>query len=157
MMRIGLIIAEFESGFASSFKHTARVKYGVDFDSSVIEQILTNLGHLRHKIQSEEYVDIKVGWEMQLDHVLMLESTLTQILNRYEEVFGIRPLNKKVYEVNQKLRESELLSPQEYAKVVLREVLTPVKQEKKSAQKQIKEDAQRLSVRRALKNRNKIM
>jgi hypothetical protein len=41
-MRIGLIITEFESGFASSFKHTASVKYGVDFDLAHLELELVN-------------------------------------------------------------------------------------------------------------------
>lgn len=45
-MKIGLIIADFESSYSSSFQHTARVKYGVDFNTSNVDTLGMKLNEL---------------------------------------------------------------------------------------------------------------
>ena len=154
-MRIGLIITEFESGFASSFKHTARVKFGVDFDSSIIESILNNLELLKIKISSNLETDTKVGWKMNLDHVLMLERLLYEIINKYEELFYIKPLDKKIYTINAKLREVEQPAPKDFAREVIQAVFTPPESKKMSRAEQIKIEAQNRSLSRAIQASNK--
>jgi hypothetical protein len=154
-MRIGLIITEFESGFASSFKHTARVKYGVDFDSSIVESILNNLELLKNKISSSLEPDTKVGWKMNLDHVLMLERLLYEIINKYEELFYIKPLDKKIYTINAKLREAEQPAPKDFAREVIQAVFSPPESKKMSRAEQIKIEAQNRSLSRAIKASNK--
>ena len=42
-MKITTIINEFESNFASSFKHTSIVKYNIEFKTSIVDDIIQNL------------------------------------------------------------------------------------------------------------------
>ena len=154
-MRIGLIIAEFESGFASSFQHTAKVQYDVDFDSSTISNILDKLICLEEKILLGNAKDVKVGWTMDLNHVQRLLTLLNHILDKYEELFSYRPMNEKIYFVNHQLRESEIISPKDFAYEVIKSLFIPEKQEKLTKKQQLELDAQNLSRVRALKEYKK--
>lgn len=154
-MKIELIIAEFESNFASSFKHTARVKYGVDFKTSSIYDIEENLERLKNKIVAGEFKDVHVGWEMTLEHVIMLQSLLNQILIKYEDVFFKSPTNEKIYTINNKLRNFEAPSAKDFAKDVVKQVFTPDKSEKLSKVERINIEAERISIERALKRHRK--
>lgn len=154
-MRIGLLIAQFESGFASSFKHTARVQYDVDFDSSTVSNILSNLQLLKENILAERKRDIQVPWEMSIEHVLMLEVTLNQIITKYEELFFIRPLDSKIYLVNNKLIESELPCPKDFAKDAIQHIFKPDSGKKISKREQKKIAADSISFNRAMKSFNK--
>jgi hypothetical protein len=122
-MRIGLIIADFEMSFTTSFQHTARVKYGVDFNSS------------------NAYA---------LGLILHVQNLLNQILEKYREVFHVLPPNMKIYTITQKLKESEAPSAKELAKEVLTEVLNPEKPAKTTKAERKKADAEALSAKRAL-------
>lgn len=155
-MRIGLIIAEFESGFGSSFKHTARVQYDVDFESSTIQDILDNLILLEKRILSGEGKSVKVGWQMSLDHVKMLQSLLKQILDKYEEYFHASPENQKIYSVNHKLRETELSSPKDFALDAIKSIFVPVKEDKLSNKERLRLQAESLSRSRAIKAYQKL-
>jgi hypothetical protein len=58
---------------------------------------------------------------MNLDHVIILQSLLNDVINKYDELFHIKPFNKKAYVLNIKLREAE----QPLAKDVIKAVFTP--------------------------------
>ncbi len=92
---------------------------------------------------------------MNLDHVLMLERLLYEIINKYEELFFIRPLDKKIYAINAKLREAEQPAPKDFAREVIQAVFTPTESKKISRAEQIKIAAKNKSLSRALKASNK--
>lgn len=150
-MRIGLIIAEFESGFGSSFKHTARIQYDVDFESSTVQDILDNLAMLKNRILSGEGKRVQVGWQMNVDHVIMLQSLLNQILDKFEELFHQRPVHQKIYSINHKLRETELGSPKDFALDAIKSLFVPVRESKLSKKEKQRLQAENLSRNRALK------
>lgn len=149
-MKIGLIIADFESSYSTSFQYTARVKYGVEFNTSNVDTLGLKLSELKQKVQSNQCNDIHVGFEITLDHVNYVENLFNQILERYKEVFHVLPTNRKIYTINQKLREAESPSTKDLAKEVLGEILTPEKPVKPTKAQRIKADAEAVSKRRAL-------
>lgn len=149
-MKIGLIIADFESSYSTSFQHTARVKYGVDFNTSNVDTLSLKLGELKEKVLANQWNDVHVGLEITVDHVTHVQYLLNQILERYKEVFHVLPTNRKIYTINQKLREAETPSPKEIAKQVLGEILTPDIPAKPTKKQRIKADAEAVSKRRAL-------
>ena len=149
-MRIGLIIADFELNYTTSFQHTARVKYGVDFDSSSTDALALKLKDLKNKIELQQHNNVHVGFEITLEHVLHVENLLNQILEKYKEVFHVLPTNKKVYTIVQKLKEADSPSAKELAKEVLNEVFNPEKVGKPTKAERKKADAEALSKQRAL-------
>ncbi len=149
-MRTGLIIAEFETYYCTSFQHTARVKYDVDFNTSNVDALGLKLAELREKIQSNRHKNVHVGFQITIDHVIHVENLLNQILERYKEIFSVFPSNRKIYTINQKLREADAPSPKDVAKDVLREILNPDVKPKQSKSERIKADAEAVSKKRAL-------
>lgn len=149
-MKIGLIIADFESSYSTSFQHTARVKYDVDFNTSNVDTLGLKLEELKEKLVKNEFKDIHVGLEITLEHITHIQYLLDQILQRYKNVFYILPTNRKIYTINQKLREAETPSPKDIAKEALTEILTPDKPTKQTKAQRIKAEAQTLSKKRAL-------
>ena len=148
-MRIGLIIADFESSYATSFQYTARVKYEVDFDTSNVDSLGDKLVELKHKVENKLHRDVHVGFEITIEHVEHVQDLLQKILNRYIEVYGKLPVNKKNYTINQKLREAETPTSSEIATEVLTQILTP-KKENLSRKDKVKIDAEAKSKQRAL-------
>jgi len=149
-MRIGLIIADFESYFSSSFKNTARVKYDIDFKTSNCNDISENLLQLKNRVDNKMGKDIHVGLEItseDVDHVILL---LSDIREKYIELFKIQPPNMKIYTINQKIRDAVSPSAEEFASEVVNRIITPEKPAKKSKSESIKEEAERLSKKRAL-------
>lgn len=126
-MRIGLIIADFEMSFTTSFQHTARVKYGVDFNSSNADALGLKLNDLKGKFELNQHNDVHVGLEITLEHIMHVQNLLNQILEKYREVFRVLPPNMKIYTITQKLNESEAPTAKELAKEVLTEVFNPEK------------------------------
>jgi hypothetical protein len=149
-MRTGLIIANFELHYTTSFQHTARRKYNVDFDSSDVDSIVENLNELRNKIENNICNDVHVGFEITLEHVIQTQDLIEKIISRYCELFGRLPVNKKIYTINDKLRQAELPTPKEMAKEIVSEILNP-KVENLSKAEKLKIDAEARSKERALK------
>ncbi len=149
-MRIGLIIADFEMSFTTSFQHTARVKYGVDFNSSNADALGLKLNDLKGKFELNEHNDVHVGLEITLEHIMHVQNLLNQIQEKYREVFRVLPPNMKIYTITQKLKESEAPTAKELAKEVLTEVFNPEKPAKLTKIEQKKADAEALSAKRAL-------
>ncbi len=149
-MRIALVIADFEMHFSTSFQYTARMKYEVDFDTSNVESLGVKLNELKHKVENKLYRDIRVGFQITLEHVIYVQDLLQKILNRYNELFGKLPINRKIYTINQKLREAETPSSSDIAKQVLSEILSP-KTDKLTKKERLEIDAKAKSEERALK------
>ena len=149
-MRIGLIIADFEMSFTTSFQHTARVKYGVDFNSSNVDNLGLKLKELKNKFELHQQNDVHVGLELTLEHIIHVQNLLNQIVEKYREVFKVLPPNMKIYTIIQKLKESEAPSAKELAKEVLKEVLTPEKEVKLTKSDRINVEAEKFSKQRAL-------
>lgn len=150
-MRTGLLIADFEHSFTTSFKHTARVKYGVDFTSSNIYEIKQKLGHLKRQIQSGISNSIHVGYDFGVVEVEHIENLLAQIIQRYIELFDLSDVpNKKVYDLFQQLRDAEQQQPKEIVTEALKELLSPPKTSKLSKKEQFAADVERKKKERAL-------
>ena len=124
-MRIGLIIADFELHYTTSFLSTARRKYDVVFTSSNVDSIVENLNELRNKVENNICNDVHVGFEITLEHVIHTQELIEKITSRYCELFGRLPINKKIYTINDKLRQAESPSTREMAKEVVMEILNP--------------------------------
>ncbi len=71
--------------------------------------------------------------------------TLNQIITKYEELFFIRPLDSKIYLVNNKLRESELPCPKDFAKDAIHHIFKPDSGKKISKREQKKIAADSIS------------
>jgi len=140
-MRLTTIINEFEANFASSFIHTALVKYGIEFKTSIINDIVENLAGLKNKLLKGEFQDVHVGWEMTVDHVEMLEKYLDKIITAYKDNFFIHPGQMKVYEVNQKLREIEVPSLKEFTMNVIKGITIDTEKSKLTRAERIKLEA----------------
>ena len=65
-------------------------------------------------------------------------------------MFGKLPINRKIYTINQKLREAETPSSSDIAKQVLSEILSP-KTDKLTKKERLEIDAKAKSEERALK------
>lgn len=158
-MRVGLIIADFESCYSTSFHHTARVKYNVDFDTSIVESIKTKINELKVKFEKNQHNNRHVGFELTLEHILHVELRLNQLIEKYIEVFQILPPHIKIYEVTRQLRETDSPTPKEFAKEVLVEIINPVTPEKLTKSEKLRLDVEEASKKRALttlkKNGNK--
>jgi hypothetical protein len=150
MQRIGLIIADFEMSYSTSFQHTARVKYEVDFNTSNVDSLITNLSLLKDRVINKQHNNKHVGLEITVEDVFHVENLLNQILERYKVVFGVLPKNRKIYTINQKLRESEEPTAKDLAKQVLGEIFSQEKPEKLSRKEQIERAAKLKSKQRAL-------
>ena len=149
-IRIGLIIADFEMNYSTSFQHTARRKFDVDFDTSNVDSLSEKLSDLRYKVENNIQNEVHVGFEITLEHVIHVQELLQKILNRYIELFGKLPVNRKIYTINDKLREAETPSIKELAKEIVVEILNP-KTEKLTRAERLKIDADAKSQERALK------
>jgi len=149
-MKIGLIIADFESSYSTSFQHTARVKYEVDFNTSNVDTLGMKLVELKEKVQSNHCNDIHVGLEITLEHVQHIEHLLNQILCRYKEVFNYLPNNRKIYTINQRLREHEIPPVADLAKEVVDKIFTPELPTKLTKAQRIQADAEALSRKKVL-------
>jgi len=149
-MKITTIINEFESNFASSFKHTSIVKYNIEFKTSIIDDILQNLNNLRLKFKKGDFNPTKVGWEMTLEHINLLDNLLTEIISEYRKYFNMHPGKLKIYDVNRKLRDAESPSVQEFAKGVINELIIPAKKEKLTKAERSKLEAEAFNISWAL-------
>ena len=149
-MRIGLIIADFEMNYTSSFQHTARAKYGVDFDSSNIDAIALKLIDLKTKVELQEHNNVHVGFQITIEHVVHVENLLNQIMEKYKETFTVLPHTMKLYTILQKLKDANSPSAKDLAKEALTEILNPEKPVKLTKSERIKAEAEKISKQRAL-------
>ena len=151
-MRIGLIIADFEMSFTTSFKHTSRVKYGVDFTNSNIGSIEEKIIELKQRLQDGKFCSVHVGYDFTLHDVEHVQNLLRDIVLKYTTLTGrVTFTNKKIYTLIQQLRSVENKTPNEIAKEVLREILIPPTPAILPLKDRLKADAKQKSIERALK------
>jgi len=152
-MRIGLIIADFDSHFTTSFKHTARVKYNVDFTNSNVGNITENLKTLHHNMQTGNVNAVHVGYDFSLQDVEHIQQLLHTIIRSYTEYFyAPPPPGKKIYDLMRQVREAATPTPEQTAKQIVKDIITPPTNDKKQSKKEKTEEAAKvLSKERALK------
>lgn len=155
-MSIVHIINEFESNFGSTFQSSARRYYEVDFSSSTIQNILSNLQTLEGRIKTDASDRTKEKWWMELDFVQSMQLQLSSILEEYEKRFYSMPTNKKIFEVTQKLRESEQPSAKEIASKALEYLFTPGEGKKQTKRESKEREAAMQSLLRAQKATKKL-
>jgi hypothetical protein len=118
-MKASHLLQAFQDVFSASFSHTARYKYNIEFKDSNVSTYIEDLEILRRKVELGQGNDVKVGFNITLEHVIYLENVLRQIIERYTQAFGVRPNNFKWRDVSKKLIDYETLTPEEIAKQVL--------------------------------------
>ena len=154
-MRIGLVIADFEMSYSTSFQHTSRVKYLVDFNSSIVQHIKTNLCLLRERVARNEATNVHVGFEISVEDVEHVQHLLNQIVEKYTADYNDYRQSLKINSILQKLREANTPTAKDLAKEVLGEVLGNETPEKQTKKQRIEEEANRLSIERRLKTLKK--
>lgn len=149
-MRIGLVIADFESNFTTSFKHTARIKYDVDFIDSNIGSITEKMQELQLLVQTPGK-QVHVAYDFTIQDVEHIQKLIEKILSKYREVFSpnISP-KKKIYDLFQKLREAEIPTPDELATQALSNILKPTTAPRTTRKEKINVDAEVKSKQRLL-------
>ena len=151
-MKIGLIIADFEMSFTTSFKHTSRVKYGVDFTNSNIGTIDLKIQELKQCLTKGDIENMHVGYDITLEDVEHVQDLLIKISEKYSEVTGrVTPTNIKIYTLIHQLRSEEIKTPHEIAKEVLKEILIPKAPAVLTVSERLKADAKQKSIEKALK------
>ena len=157
-MQIGLIIAEFDASFTTTFKHAARVRYGVDFDNSSISTTKENLQVLKENIQAGNIKDATKGLNFPITakDVEHMQILLDTILIAFTDQFKTTPPpNKKLYDLFRQLRDAAAPTPKELAKDIVKEILQPEPPKKLSKKEQIAADAEAFTKNRALKHLTK--
>ncbi len=149
-MRIGLVIADFEMSFTTTFKHTSAVKYNVKFTNSNTVDIIEKLNQLHHNLRSGEANKVHVGYDITVQDVEHVQSLINAILTSYKELFTTTP-PRKIYNLINQLREAEKQTPRQIAKEVLKEILNPATTPKLTAKQQLEADTETLSKKRKLK------
>lgn len=147
-METGLLIAALEMSYTTSFKHTARVKYNVDFTNSNINDIIVKLHQLKDNMLSDEINNVHVGYEIIIQDVEHILNIITALLNRYKELFkNVQP--KKLYTLFSHLKDADKQTPKQIAKDVLKDILTP-EQKKLTHKEQLQVKAEAKSKQRLI-------
>lgn len=124
-MRVTTLIAEFNSIFSTSFRHTAKVKYNIEFKNSNIVTILKNLKRLIETMESGISNEVHVGYDFTLEDVHYVLNLLNKLIEHYKESFGGIPNNLKSYTAFEKLRSFHSPNPRKIAADVLNNILSP--------------------------------
>lgn len=153
MERIGLVIADFELRYTTTFKSVAEDFYGVKFTNSHVKHIKEKLHKLKENIQSGHYTHKSRGYDPTIEDVEHIENLLTELVNRYKQAFPLTAHpNPKIYDLLHHLREHELPDPKQIAKEALKETLnpTPDKPKKQTRKQRIEAAAKLKSMERSL-------
>jgi hypothetical protein len=156
-MRIGLIIADWEMSFTTSFIHTASKKYNVDFSSSKPDSIREGLQRLKANMEAGNFNNLHVGYDFNIQEVERIEQLLLTLIQRYQENFGHLPANRKLYDLLPQLQKAETPTPEQIAKDIVNDIFKPwEKGNVASKEEQLKEDAEAKSKERAFNLLKKI-
>lgn len=150
-MRTGLVIADFEMRFTTTFKHVAQVKYNVEFTNSTIPHIEEQLTQLKENMRSGHRNDVHVPIDFTVEDVENIEKLVNILVERYETVSGLRAANQKIYTLIQRLRDMETQTPEQIATKIIHQIVAPPEAPKKTRKERIKAEAEALSKQRALK------
>jgi hypothetical protein len=151
-------ISDIELSFTTSFKHTSRVKYNVDFSSSGIVEIINNLKILKERLSKGEYKDIQVGYDFSINDVQHILNLIDKAVSVYSKEFSLdNPPNKKLHLLLNQLRINNNTNPKDISVEVIKEIMAPQStnaQKNTKAKKEI--EIQKKSLERALKNSKKL-
>lgn len=135
--------------FSVTFKHTANVKYGVEFTNSNIADTQDKLKQLHHNISNRVCNDVHVGYDLIIQDVVHVQMLIETLVMRYKERFTPYP-PKKLRDLINQLREAEKVTPDNIAKEVLTSILTPKQPKKLSKKQRVEAKAEAFSMRRAI-------
>lgn len=130
---------QFDMIFTTSFKHTGKVLYEVEFSNSNVLEIIEKLNELKYRVENNMSTGRHVGAQIDTTDVQLALNTLEKITEHYMKITGLTELsvNTKTYKMISYVRESERLNVKTVAKEVLDEVLGPEKKDKKLTRQEI--------------------
>lgn len=130
---------QFDMIFTTSFKHTGKVLYEVEFSNSNVLEIIEKLNELKYRVENNFSTGKHVGAQIDTTDVQLALNTLEKISEHYMKITGLTELsvNTKTYKMISYVRESERLNVKAVAKEVLDEVLSPEKKDKKLTREEI--------------------
>ncbi|RYG08036.1 MAG: hypothetical protein EOO07_26320 [Chitinophagaceae bacterium] len=156
-MRTGLIIADFEMRFTTSFRHAAEVRYNVKFINSNLKHIREQLTKLKENIRSGNHNGKHVGYDPTSEDVEHIENLVIELTKRYNERLALTAHpNPKIYTLIHQLREAETQTPKEIVKEGLTELISPPEAEKGNSKENFDASVRAKSLERAINHLTKI-
>ncbi len=154
---INRLVADFEMSYTTSFKHTAKIKYGVEFTNSDLPDIILHLKKLKKCIETNTYNNnVHVGYDFGLNDVEHILEILSNIITEYSTKYSIdSPPSMKIYSIIDHIRAKNAKSPSDLAREVISGMISTPSNQKKSKKIDQEEKANQLSITRALKNSQK--
>ena len=153
-MTIINLINLLDSVFTTSFKHTARVLYSVQFETSNVNKTVERLKELEYNFSNGINTGKHVGAQITNDDITLVSKTLYSLILQYELMNEIQsiPSRLKLHEMTKELREYEKsITVKDLAKEVVSEILQPVKPEKKLTKKErLSEEVTKKSLERQM-------
>ena len=149
---INRIIADFEMSYTTSFRHTAKIKYGVEFTNSHLPDVIRNLKELKSCIVSKKSYHIHVGYDFGISEVQHILVLLAQLINFYSDQYSIDdPPAKKIYALIDHIRVQSEKSSKEIAREIISDIISPKGNQKMTKKQSLEEEANRMSIERAIK------
>ena len=137
--------------FTTSFKHTSRVKWGIDFSNSNVVDVIDKLRELHNVMSAGSANNVHVGYDITLKDVDHVQNLLTIIINQYKELIAPTiPSNKKLYTIIEQVRQATTITTQQMAKDVINQIVTPQQNKKLSHKEQLEANADTMSKQRML-------
>ena len=152
-MQTRLLGAQLDSIFTTSFKHTSKVLFQVEFTNSNALETIEKLNLLKYNVENKINTGKHVGSPIYVEDVLLALNTLTQIVDHYKKITNLPSIaeNTKIYKMAEFIKSSEQVDVKVIAKEVVNELLSPAKEFKKMTRKEkIKEGADLKSQERKL-------
>jgi len=144
-------IGEIDFCYTTSFIHTSRIKYDVEFRSSNVVEIVKNLKLLIEKIESGNFNDTHVGYDFTISDVKHIINLISRTINAYSTEYSIEnPPSIKLSILINQVKQKSTISAKELSKEVIKEILSPINNNKFSKKEQKKEEAEKLSLQRAI-------
>ncbi len=147
-LRIGLVIADLEMRFSTTFKTCSNDYYGVTFENSDVIENLNKLNRLLELVSQGCNYKGYMRFKITREDVETIIKQFSMVVSRYNELYGPVPRQMKVYALYNILREAEKPTAEQIANQALAHILTPQKTTKKPTKQ---ESAENLSKERQLK------
>lgn len=147
-LRIGLVIADLEMRFSTTFRTAANIYYDVAFDNSDVSENIEKLNTLLHLVNDGCKYKGYMHHEITPEDVRMIIQRFTRVIDRYKELYGSVHRNMKLYTLFNKVREAEQPNAEQVAKQALDHILTPNTTTQKASKEEL---AEKLSKERQLK------
>jgi hypothetical protein len=149
---ISRILADFEMSYTTSFRNTAKIKYGVEFTNSHLPDVILNLKKLSSCIESNKNNNIHVGYDFGISEVKHILVLLTQLINFYSDKYSIDdPPPKKIYSLIDHIRVQSEKSSKEIAREIISDIISPKGNQKMTKKQSLEEGADRMRIAMAIK------